>query len=75
MAKQLPDVGHKAKMIGPDGQYEPVDYVEASAGVDPDLEQLRLLAGEFRQVTVVDLEVVPPLHNASARRARVEEGA
>lgn len=32
MAKQLPDVGHKAKMIGPDGQYEPVDYVEASAG-------------------------------------------
>jgi len=32
MAKQLPDVGHKAKMIGPDGQYEPVDYVQASAG-------------------------------------------
>ncbi|MBL8697619.1 MAG: branched-chain amino acid ABC transporter substrate-binding protein [Alphaproteobacteria bacterium] len=32
MAKQLPDVGHKAKMIGPDGQFEPIDYVEASAG-------------------------------------------
>ena len=32
MAKQLPDVGLKAKMIGPDGQFEPVDYVEASAG-------------------------------------------
>ena len=32
MAKQLPDVGLKARMIGPDGQFEPVDYVEASAG-------------------------------------------
>jgi branched-chain amino acid transport system substrate-binding protein len=32
MAKQLPDVGLKAKMIGPDGQFEPVDYIEASAG-------------------------------------------
>jgi branched-chain amino acid transport system substrate-binding protein len=32
MAKQLPDVGLNAKMIGPDGQFEPIDYVEASAG-------------------------------------------
>lgn len=32
MAKQLPDVGLKAKMIGPDGQFEPVDYIQASAG-------------------------------------------
>jgi len=32
MAKQLPDVGHKARMIGPDGQFEPVDYVRAAAG-------------------------------------------
>ena len=32
MAKQLPDVGISAKMIGPDGQFEPVDYVQASAG-------------------------------------------
>jgi branched-chain amino acid transport system substrate-binding protein len=32
MAKQLPDVGLKARMIGPDGQFEPVDYVQASAG-------------------------------------------
>jgi branched-chain amino acid transport system substrate-binding protein len=32
MAKQLPDVGLNAKMIGPDGQFEPVDYVQASAG-------------------------------------------
>lgn len=33
MAKQLPDVGlANVKMIGPDGQYEPVDYIQASAG-------------------------------------------
>ena len=32
MAKQLPDVGLKARMIGPDGQFEPVDYIQASAG-------------------------------------------
>ena len=32
MAKQLPDVGHKARMIGPDGLFEPVDYVKAAAG-------------------------------------------
>ena len=32
IAKQLPDVGLNAQMIGPDGQFEPVDYVEASAG-------------------------------------------
>jgi branched-chain amino acid transport system substrate-binding protein len=32
MSKQLPDVGLKARMIGPDGQYEPVDYIQASAG-------------------------------------------
>ncbi|MBI3989380.1 MAG: branched-chain amino acid ABC transporter substrate-binding protein [candidate division NC10 bacterium] len=32
MAKQLPDVGLKARMIGPDGQFEPVDYIQASGG-------------------------------------------
>jgi len=33
MAKQLPDVGlDKVKMIGPDGQFEPVDYIQASGG-------------------------------------------
>jgi branched-chain amino acid transport system substrate-binding protein len=31
-AKQLPDVGLDVRMVGPDGQYEPVDYVEASGG-------------------------------------------
>ena len=32
LVKQLPDVGLDVRMIGPDGQYEPVDYIEASAG-------------------------------------------
>ncbi len=32
LAKQLPDVGLNVRMIGPDGQYEPVDYIQASGG-------------------------------------------
>ena len=32
IAKQLPDVGLNARMIGPDGQFEPVDYIQASGG-------------------------------------------
>jgi branched-chain amino acid transport system substrate-binding protein len=32
MAKQLPDAGLDVRMLGPDGQFEPVDYVQASAG-------------------------------------------
>src|SRR5262245_11858334 len=32
IAKQLPDVGLNVRMIGPDGQYEPVDYIQASGG-------------------------------------------
>lgn len=32
IAKQLPDVGLNVRMIGPDGQFEPVDYIQASAG-------------------------------------------
>jgi branched-chain amino acid transport system substrate-binding protein len=32
IAKQLPDVGITAPMIGPDGQFEPVDYIQASGG-------------------------------------------
>jgi branched-chain amino acid transport system substrate-binding protein len=32
IAKQLPDVGLDVRMIGPDGQFEPVDYIQASAG-------------------------------------------
>ncbi|MGH6814910.1 MAG: branched-chain amino acid ABC transporter substrate-binding protein [Hyphomicrobiaceae bacterium] len=54
MAKQLPDVGLKAKMIGPDGQYEPVDYIQASAGAAegnyvtffvPDMKKIPAAAG------------------------------
>ncbi len=32
LAKQLPDVGLNVRMIGPDGQFEPVDYIQASGG-------------------------------------------
>jgi len=32
IAKQLPDVGLEVRMIGPDGQFEPKDYIEASGG-------------------------------------------
>ncbi len=32
IAKQLPDVGLDVHMVGPDGQFEPVDYVQASGG-------------------------------------------
>lgn len=32
IAKQLPDVGLNVKMIGPEGLYEPVDYVQAAGG-------------------------------------------
>src|SRR5437867_4643137 len=32
IAKQLADVGLNVRMIGPDGQFEPVDYIQASGG-------------------------------------------
>ncbi|MBV8650221.1 MAG: branched-chain amino acid ABC transporter substrate-binding protein [Alphaproteobacteria bacterium] len=32
IAKQLADVGLSVKMVGPDGLYEPVDYVQAAGG-------------------------------------------
>lgn len=32
IAQQLPDVGLDVRIVGPDGQYEPVDYIQASAG-------------------------------------------
>src|SRR5215469_7527258 len=32
IAKQLPDVGLNVRMVGPDGMFEPVDYIQASAG-------------------------------------------
>jgi branched-chain amino acid transport system substrate-binding protein len=32
LAKQLPDVGLNVHIVGPDSEFEPVDYVQASAG-------------------------------------------
>jgi branched-chain amino acid transport system substrate-binding protein len=32
IAKQLPDVGLDVRLIGPDGQFEPKDYIEAAGG-------------------------------------------
>ncbi len=32
ITKQLPDVGLDVRLIGPDGQFEPVDYIQASGG-------------------------------------------
>jgi branched-chain amino acid transport system substrate-binding protein len=32
IAKQLPDVNLNVRMLGPDGQFEPVDYIQASGG-------------------------------------------
>jgi branched-chain amino acid transport system substrate-binding protein len=50
IAKQLPDVGLDVHMIGPDGQYEPVDYIEASAGA---------AEGNYVSFLVPDLKKVP----------------
>jgi branched-chain amino acid transport system substrate-binding protein len=50
IAKQLPDVGLDVRMIGPDGQYEPVDYIEASAGA---------AEGNYVSFLVPDLKKLP----------------
>jgi branched-chain amino acid transport system substrate-binding protein len=50
LVKQLPDVGLETPVIGPDGQYEPVDYIEASAGA---------AEGNYVSFLVPDLEKVP----------------
>jgi branched-chain amino acid transport system substrate-binding protein len=51
IAKQLPDVGlGKVRMIGPDGQFEPVDYIEASGGA---------AEGNFVTFFVPDMKKVP----------------
>jgi ABC-type branched-subunit amino acid transport system substrate-binding protein len=50
IAKQLPDFGLDVRMIGPDGQYEPVDYIEASAGA---------AEGNYVTFLVPDLKKVP----------------
>ena len=50
LVKQLPDVGLETPVIGPDGQYEPVDYIEASAGA---------AEGNYVSFLVPDLKKVP----------------
>jgi branched-chain amino acid transport system substrate-binding protein len=50
LVKQLPDVGLETRVIGPDGQYEPVDYIEASAGA---------AEGNYVSFLVPDLSKVP----------------
>jgi branched-chain amino acid transport system substrate-binding protein len=50
IAKQLPDAGLKARMVGPDGQYEPVDYIQASGGA---------AEGNYVTFLVPDLKKVP----------------
>jgi branched-chain amino acid transport system substrate-binding protein len=50
LVKQLPDVGLETRVIGPDGQYEPVDYIEASAGA---------AEGNYVTFLVPDLKKVP----------------
>jgi branched-chain amino acid transport system substrate-binding protein len=50
IAKQLPDVGLDVHMIGPDGQYEPVDYIQASAGA---------AEGNYVSFLVPDLKKIP----------------
>jgi branched-chain amino acid transport system substrate-binding protein len=50
LVKQMPDVGLEVPVIGPDGQYEPVDYIEASAGA---------AEGNYVSFLVPDLNKVP----------------
>ena len=50
IAKQLPDVGLNVRLIGPDGQFEPVDYIQASGGA---------AEGNYVSFLVPDLKKVP----------------
>ncbi len=50
IAKQLPDVGLNVRMIGPDGQFEPVDYIQASGGA---------AEGNYVSFLVPDLKKIP----------------
>jgi branched-chain amino acid transport system substrate-binding protein len=49
MAKQLPDVGLDVRMIGPDGQFEVKDYIEASGGA-AEGNYVTFLAPDMRKV-------------------------
>ncbi|MBV8397754.1 MAG: branched-chain amino acid ABC transporter substrate-binding protein, partial [Acetobacteraceae bacterium] len=50
IVKQLPDVGLSVPMMGPDGQFEPVDYIEASGGA---------AEGNYVSFLVPDMSKVP----------------
>ena len=50
IAKQLPDVGLNVRIIGPDGQFEPVDYIQASGGA---------AEGNYVSFLVPDLKKIP----------------
>jgi branched-chain amino acid transport system substrate-binding protein len=49
IAKQLPDVGLDVKMLGPDGQFEVKDYIEASGGA-AEGNYVSFLAPDMRKV-------------------------
>lgn len=51
IAKQLPDVGLDVRMIGPDGQFEPKDYIEASGGA-AEGNYVTFLAPDMKKVPV-----------------------
>src|SRR5438128_7318833 len=50
IAKQLSDVGLNVRVIGPDGQFEPVDYIQASGGA---------AEGNYVSFLVPDLKKIP----------------
>jgi branched-chain amino acid transport system substrate-binding protein len=50
LVKQLPDVGLSVPVMGPDGQFEPVDYIQASAGA---------AEGNYVSFLVPDVRKVP----------------
>ena len=50
IVKQLPDVGLNVPMMGPDGQFEPIDYIQASAGA---------AEGNYVSFLVPDMSKVP----------------
>ncbi len=54
IAKQLPDVGLNVRMLGPDGQFEPVDYIQASAGA---------AEGNYVTFLVPDINKIPAAAN------------
>jgi len=50
LVKQLPDVGLNVPLMGPDGQFEPIDYIQASGGA---------AEGNYVSFLVPDMSKVP----------------